>query len=104
MKFSSASCHAPEAGFTGPDSATNLTTGVYEGAIVTRYGNRKPPSYSYVGDSPALQFDEVSGLWKGGYSGTGEPRGSCWGIRWRNRPKDPSSTRWKWLCQALNWW
>ena len=35
---SCASCHAPEAGFSGPDSQVNLRTGVYPGAAPGRFG------------------------------------------------------------------
>ena len=32
---SCAACHAPEVGFTGPDSVINNTTAVYPGVVVT---------------------------------------------------------------------
>ncbi len=70
-----ASCHAPEAGFTGPDSSINLTTAVYPGAVPTRFGNRKPPSAAYAGDSPIFYFDEVEGLWIGGMFWDGRATG-----------------------------
>ena len=60
-----AACHAPQVGFTGPDSAINLATGVYPGAIPTRFGNRKPPTAAYA-FGPIFQFDPVEGLWFGG--------------------------------------
>jgi cytochrome c peroxidase len=63
---SCASCHAPQVGFSGPDSGTNLSTAVYSGAIHTRFGNRKPPTAAYGGDSPVLYFDTIEGLWLGG--------------------------------------
>ncbi len=47
-------CHAPEVGWTGPDSFINLNGGVYPGAVPTRFGNRKPPASAYAGDSPIL--------------------------------------------------
>ncbi|RJQ68392.1 MAG: hypothetical protein C4519_23205, partial [Desulfobacteraceae bacterium] len=63
---SCASCHAPETGFTGPDSFVNAGPAVYAGAISTRFGNRKPPTSAYAGDSPGLQYDEANGEWFGG--------------------------------------
>jgi cytochrome c peroxidase len=49
-----AACHGPATGFTGSDEATNKTGGVYEGAVKGRFGNRKPPSAAYAGESPKL--------------------------------------------------
>ncbi|MGM0655132.1 MAG: cytochrome-c peroxidase, partial [Thermodesulfobacteriota bacterium] len=43
-KMSCASCHAPETGFTGPDSFINEGQAIYDGTIHTRAGNRKPPT------------------------------------------------------------
>jgi cytochrome c peroxidase len=63
---SCAGCHAPQTGFTGPDSATNAAGAVSEGAVHGRFGNRKPPSAAYAGYSPTLSFDEVDGVWSGG--------------------------------------
>ncbi|MFH0897329.1 MAG: cytochrome c peroxidase, partial [Candidatus Bathyarchaeota archaeon] len=63
---SCAACHAPETGFTGPDSDINAHGGVYEGAVATRFGNRRAPPAAYAGDSPALYYDETKGLWVGG--------------------------------------
>jgi cytochrome c peroxidase len=70
-----ASCHAPEAGYTGPDSLLNLTTAVYPGAVPSRFGNRKPPTSAYAGDSPIFYFDEVEGLWIGGMFWDGRATG-----------------------------
>jgi cytochrome c peroxidase len=72
---SCATCHAPEVGFTGPDSDTNLTTVVYPGAVHTRFGNRKPPTAAYGGESPVLYFDEGEGLWIGGMFWDGRATG-----------------------------
>jgi cytochrome c peroxidase len=74
-KQSCAACHAPEAGFTGPDSAINAAGAVYPGAISTRFGNRKPPSAAYGGDSPVMYFDNVEGLWIGGMFWDGRATG-----------------------------
>src|SRR5659263_36303 len=49
-----AACHGPEVGYTGPDSDINTHGAVYEGAVKGRFGNRKPPSAAYAGDSPTL--------------------------------------------------
>lgn len=63
---SCASCHAPEVGFTGPDSAVNQASGIYPGAVPERFGNRKPPSAAYASFSPKRQYDEQNGIWIGG--------------------------------------
>jgi len=47
-----ASCHAPPAGFTYPNSAQNAQLGVASGAVAGRFGNRKPPTVSYASFSP----------------------------------------------------
>ena len=47
-----AACHAPEVGWTGPDSVINAHGAVYEGSISGRFGNRKPPSSGYATQSP----------------------------------------------------
>ncbi len=41
-------CHMPEAGFTGPVSELNRTTGSYPGSVRTRFSNRKPQSHAYA--------------------------------------------------------
>jgi cytochrome c peroxidase len=53
---SCAACHAPEAGWTGPDSTLNAAGSVYEGSIPGRFGDRKPPSSAYATPSPILHF------------------------------------------------
>ena len=63
---SCAACHAPEAGFTGPDSAVNASTAVYPGAVHTRFGNRKPPTSAYASFSPPLTYDSVEDMYFGG--------------------------------------
>lgn len=47
-----AACHAPNVGWTGPDSKINDHGAVYEGSIADRFGNRKPPSAAYATPSP----------------------------------------------------
>jgi Di-haem cytochrome c peroxidase len=51
-----AACHSPDTGFTGPQSGTNGHGAVYQGAIASRFGNRRPPSVAYVTPSPVLHF------------------------------------------------
>lgn len=62
---SCATCHKPNAGWTGPDSVINNHGAVYEGSIPGRFGNRKPPSAAYAAQSPIL-FVDKKGLWTGG--------------------------------------
>jgi len=65
---SCAACHAPEFGFTGPDTALNARGAVYRGSIPTRFGNRKPPSSAYATLSPVLERRTRRGetAWSGG--------------------------------------
>jgi len=78
---SCASCHAPEAGFTGPHQEVNMAGAVYEGATKGRFGNRKPPTSSYGGDSPNLRFEKKEKTWVGGMFWDGRATGK--------RLKDP---------------
>ncbi len=72
---SCAACHAPEVGFTGPDSGINATLAIYPGAVHTRFGNRKPPTAAYGGDSPVLYYDEDEEVWVGGMFWDGRATG-----------------------------
>ena len=75
---SCASCHDPGTGFTGPDSEINAAGAVEPGAIPERFGNRKPPSVPYTGDSPNLRryYDEALGkTWIGGMFWDGRATG-----------------------------
>lgn len=72
---SCATCHAPEAGFTGPDSQINEMTAVYPGAVATRFGNRKPPTAAYGGESPILYWDATDEAWVGGMFWDGRATG-----------------------------
>ncbi|PKO06107.1 MAG: cytochrome C [Chloroflexi bacterium HGW-Chloroflexi-3] len=76
---SCATCHAPEVGWTGPDSQVNLGTVVYQGALPNHFGNRKPPASGYAGDSPVLFFDEGAGEWVGGMFWDGRATGEILG-------------------------
>jgi cytochrome c peroxidase len=62
---SCASCHDPEWGWTGPDSAINAHGAVYEGSIPGRFGDRKPPSAAYATLSPIF-YQDKKGLFVGG--------------------------------------
>ena len=70
-----AACHAPETGFTGPTSAINVGGAVYEGAVAGRFGNRKPPTSGYAGDSPILNFDADDEVFEGGMFWDGRATG-----------------------------
>lgn len=72
---SCSACHAPEVGFTGPNMAVNMGGAVYPGAVPTRFGNRKPPTSAYAGQSPVLYFDEVEKTWVGGMFWDGRATG-----------------------------
>src|ERR1035437_1885794 len=69
-----AACHASQVGWTGPDAMTNLGGAVYEGAVTGRFGNSKPPSSAYGGDSPILNLDTTNG-WTGGMFWDGRATG-----------------------------
>jgi len=61
-----ASCHLPEAGFTGPTSSVNERGAVYAGAVSSRAGNRKPPSVAYACFSPSFSYDSEEETYVGG--------------------------------------
>lgn len=83
-----ADCHAPEVGFTGPDSTINALGAVYEGAVPGRFGNRKPPAASYGGDSPLLH--EMPGrVWAGGMFWDGRATGWTLGDPLAEQAKGP---------------
>ena len=71
---SCAVCHGPEVGYTGPDEAINAGGAVYEGAVPGRFGNRKPPTAAYAGDSPIFHLTKKSG-WVGGMFWDGRATG-----------------------------
>lgn len=71
---SCASCHNPLVGWTGPDSDVNNTVSIYEGVVQGRFGNRKPPTAAYAGDSPVLHRDE-EGTFVGGMFWDGRAAG-----------------------------
>jgi cytochrome c peroxidase len=59
-------CHMPQAGFTGPVSALNETTGSYPGSVRTRFSERKPQTHSYAPLSPVLHYNAAQGDLVGG--------------------------------------
>ncbi len=71
---SCATCHAPQVGWTGPDSAINATGAVYQGSVPGRFGNRKPPASAYAGASPVLHR-QADGSWVGGMFWDGRATG-----------------------------
>ena len=75
---SCAACHGPEAGWTGPDSSINEAGSVYEGSILGRFGNRKPPSAAYATLSPIFHLDK-KGLFVGGNFWDGRATGEMLG-------------------------
>ena len=77
-----ASCHDPATGFTSPSSEINAAGAVMPGAVEERFGNRKPPSVAYAGDSPVLHFrgtDGGFGGWVGGLFCDGRATGQTLG-------------------------
>ncbi|MDY7109160.1 MAG: cytochrome c peroxidase [Planctomycetota bacterium] len=72
---SCATCHDPATGFTGPDSLINEFLAVYPGAVHARFGNRKPPTAAYGGESPILYFDEDEDVFVGGMFWDGRASG-----------------------------
>ncbi len=75
---SCASCHAPDAGWTGPDESVNKGGGVYEGSVPGRFGNRKPPSVAYSTPSPKLHRT-AKGEFVGGHFWDGRATGERFG-------------------------
>ena len=59
-------CHMPEAGFTGPVSELNRTTGSYPGSVRTRFSERKPQSHAYAPLSRVLHYNPGRGDLVGG--------------------------------------
>ena len=75
---SCATCHAPNAGWTGPDSVINQAGAVYEGSIPGAFGDRKPPSSAYATQSPILHVDK-KGVFVGGNFWDGRATGETLG-------------------------
>src|SRR5659263_654504 len=82
-----AACHAPQVGFTGPDSIINVLGSVYEGSVPGRFGNSKPPAAAYAGDSPVLNNDTRT--WIGGMFWDGRATGQTLGDPLAEQAKGP---------------
>jgi cytochrome c peroxidase len=85
---SCATCHAPEVGYTGPASQINAHGAVYPGSDPNKFGNRKPPSAAYAGDSLSLRQDSQLG-WVGGMFWDGRADGSPLGDPLAEQAKGP---------------
>jgi cytochrome c peroxidase len=67
-------CHMPYVDFTGPIPMLNATTVAYPGSArsasgdpaQSRYGHRKPQSYTYAPYYPVLQYNQTQGDFYGG--------------------------------------
>lgn len=86
---SCATCHDPAVGFTGPNSNINAHGAVYPGSNAGLFGNRKPPSAAYAGDSLPLYYDETLGAWIGGMFWDGRADGSIVGDPLAEQAKGP---------------
>lgn len=86
---SCASCHAAEFGFTGPLGYINAHGSVYEGSIAGSFGDRKPPSAAYGGESPILYYDETDEVWVGGMFWDGRASGWTLGDPLAEQAKGP---------------
>jgi len=85
---SCATCHGPNVGFTGPNEVINMHGAVYEGAFSGRFGDRKPPSAAYGGNSPVL-YQDGSGTWIGGMFWDGRATGWTLGDPLAEQAKGP---------------
>lgn len=86
---SCASCHAPNAGWTGPISVVNAHGAVYEGSVPGRFGNRKPPSAAYATPSPVLYYSPDDDLFIGGNFWDGRATGEKLGIPAADQAQGP---------------
>jgi cytochrome c peroxidase len=90
---SCATCHDPEAGWTGPDSAVNAREAVYEGSVHGLSGNRKPPSAAYAATHPKLHLftdtEENEQLFVGGNFWDGRATGEELGNPVADQAKGP---------------
>jgi cytochrome c peroxidase len=86
---SCATCHAPEAGWTGPESAINAAGAVYEGSQRGRFTERKPPSSAYATQSPVLRHDKAEGTFVGGNFWDGRATGRALGSPAADQARGP---------------
>jgi cytochrome c peroxidase len=77
--MSCATCHEPEAGWTGPESDVNLHQVAMEGAKEGRFGTLKPPASAYTSDiQPFTALDgPFPGFFKGGHFWDGRAEGKA---------------------------
>jgi len=73
--MSCASCHDERVGFTGAKPNINRTGSVYPGAVRQRFGNRRPPTAAYAGESPVFHYDAAERLFVGGMFWDGRATG-----------------------------
>jgi len=59
-------CHMPETDFTGPIPLLNATTVSYPGSVHSRFGHRKPQTYTYAPFYPVLQYNQTQQDFYGG--------------------------------------
>lgn len=86
---SCATCHDPSVGYTGPDSAINAHGAVYPGSDPALFGNRKPPSAAYAGESAIRRYDGAAGSWLGGMFWDGRATGEVMGDPLAEQAKGP---------------
>jgi cytochrome c peroxidase len=86
---SCATCHDPMVGYTGPDTAINAHGAVYPGSDPALFGNRKPPSAAYAGDSMPLRYDAALDGWVGGMFWDGRATGDVLGDPLAEQAKGP---------------
>ena len=86
---SCATCHAAEFGYTGPKGYINEHGAVYPGSVETLFGNRKPPTAAYGGESPLLYYDNVDQVWVGGMFWDGRATGWVLGDPLAEQAKGP---------------
>ena len=87
------SCHLPDAGWSGDNSAINAHGAAYEGSVAGRFGNRKPPSAAYATPSPVLHFVREDGatLFVGGNFWNGRATGEKLGNPAADQAQGPVS-------------
>lgn len=86
---SCATCHGAEFGYTGPNGYINAHGAVYPGSIETLFGDRKPPSSAYAGESPILHYNAEDEVWVGGMFWDGRASGWILGDPLAEQAKGP---------------
>jgi cytochrome c peroxidase len=59
-------CHMPDTDFTGPIASLNMTTVSYPGSVRSRFGHRKPQTYTYAPFYPVLHYNQTQQDFYGG--------------------------------------